>query len=346
MTIPRAKLIHPDVSLWYHCMSTCVRGAFLLRDDNREARKRWIEERMEFLSGIFALSVGSYAILDNHLHLVLGLQPKRLAELSDEEILDRWYMLYPPKGSNRKVLTDEKLQKRREEDLQDAELMAKLRQRIGSISWFCKLLKEPLSRMINKEEGRRGTFFEGRFKSIAIDGPEALLSTSVYVDLNVVAAGKAATPETSLFTSIKARLDHVKRLRRLDDLAAAQQGSVAAALLGEGLNDGLWLAPIGEQLPQGVSRDCFLEMPLGQYVLLVEYSGRLVREGKASISADIAGVFERLGTSAEVWQERLRCLTTNRLTGRFLASTRQGLEEGARRLGLSRLRNLAGAPVR
>ncbi len=360
MTIARSRLIHPDISLWYHCITGCVRGAFLLRSGSEQKRKEWLETRLEELSQVFAVSVGSYCILDNHLHLVLGLQPERLARFSDEEILNRWYILYPPKGSNRKKLTDEKLQKRREEDLQDAELMAKLRKRIGSISWFHKLLKEPLVRMINKEEGRRGTFFEGRFKSIAIGDRESLVTTCVYVDLNIVAANMADSPESSEFTSIKARIDHVKSLGRLDDLAAAQEGTVAATTLGKGLNEGLWLAAIEEQSATGSAGGSdssglqasaeqtavVLDIPLGTYVWLVEHSGRLLRDGKASISAELAGIFERLGTSAEVWQERLECLMNNRLLGRFFASTQERLDELAEQVGQSRVMNLAGAPVR
>jgi hypothetical protein len=33
-------------------------------------------------------------------------------------------------------------------------------------------------------------------------------------------------------------------------------------------------------------------------IKLVDYTGRLFRDGKASISADLAGIFERLGCSA------------------------------------------------
>ena len=36
---------------------------------------------------------------------------------------------------------------------------------------------------------------------------------------------------------------------------------------------------------------------LGSYVQLVDYSGRLFRQGKASISAELAAIFERLGCS-------------------------------------------------
>jgi hypothetical protein len=44
---------------------------------------------------------------------------------------------------------------------------------------------------------------------------------------------------------------------------------------------------------------------LGSYLLLVDYTGRLFREGKAVISREVAEIFERLGSSAETWQARL-----------------------------------------
>ena len=40
-----------------------------------------------------------------------------------------------------------------------------------------KCLKEPLSRLANREEQTRGAFFEGRFKSVAILDEESLLAT-------------------------------------------------------------------------------------------------------------------------------------------------------------------------
>jgi hypothetical protein len=38
---------------------------------------------------------------------------------------------------------------------------------------------------------------------------------------------------------------------------------------------------------------------LESYVQHVDYTGRLFRQGKASISAELAGIFERLGCSAK-----------------------------------------------
>ena len=57
------------------------------------------------------------------------------------------------------------------------------RERLQSLSWFMKCLKEPLSRLANREEQTRGAFFEGRFKSVAILDEEALLATCASIDL-------------------------------------------------------------------------------------------------------------------------------------------------------------------
>ena len=94
--------------------------------------------------------------------------------------------------------------------LQDIPWVAKTRERLQSISWFMKCLKEPISRRANREDKCRGAFFEARFKSVAILDEEALLATSTYIDLNPVAAKIADVPETSEHTSIKQRVEHIK----------------------------------------------------------------------------------------------------------------------------------------
>ena len=65
-----------------------------------------------------------------------------------------------------------------------------------------KCLKEPLSRLANKQDEAKGAFFEGRFKSVAILDDESLLATCAYIDLNPVAAGITKVPESSPHTSI------------------------------------------------------------------------------------------------------------------------------------------------
>jgi hypothetical protein len=85
---------------------------------------------------------------------------------------------------------------------------------------------------------------------------------------------------------------------------------------------------------------------LGSYLLLVDYTGRLFRTGKAAISAELAGIFDRLGSRAESWRGRLEKLRTGRLFGRFFATSRDRLREVAGRLNVRRVANLAGCPAR
>ena len=85
---------------------------------------------------------------------------------------------------------------------------------------------------------------------------------------------------------------------------------------------------------------------LGNYLLLVDYTGRIYREGKAVISAELGAILERLGSSAEIWQARLRKLASGHLLGRFFAATQSRLREVAQRLGVRRLANLAGCMTR
>jgi hypothetical protein len=84
---------------------------------------------------------------------------------------------------------------------------------------------------------------------------------------------------------------------------------------------------------------------LGNYLLLVDYSARLFRQGKATLSRELAAILDRLGSSADHWQTRLEKLRQGRLLGRFFATRRARLREVAERLGLRRVPNVAGCPT-
>jgi len=343
MTIARAHLVVPSVTRWYHCVTRCVRRAFLLGEGPSD-RKVWIDKRLEELAQIFSLAVGGFSVLDNHLHLLVRLDPEVAKGWSDEEVVRRWGRLFPPRDKSRQpiAVSNDWIQWR----LKDAAWVATARERLQSLSWFMKCLKEPLSRLANREEQTRGAFFEGRFKSVAILDEESLLATCAYIDLNPVAAGIAEVPEASEHTSIKERVDHVKDQGRTDDLKGAREGSVAGSSASAGLEETQWLCPIEDRRRLGSPREGMLEgFSLASYLLLVDYSGRLFREGKAAISHEMGEIFDRLGTTAETWQARLEKLSKGRLLGRFFAASRERLREVAERLGLRRVPNLGGCPA-
>ena len=143
--------------------------------------------------------------------------------------------------------------------LKDASGSRRHAQRLQSLSWFMKCLKEPLSRLANRQEQTRGAFFEGRFKSVAILDEESLLAICAYIDLNPVAAGIAEVPETSAHTSIKQRVEHVEAQGRTEDLKAARAGSVAGSTAAAGLEESLWLCPIEDRRRLDSSREGMME---------------------------------------------------------------------------------------
>ncbi len=117
-----------------------------------------------------------------------------------------------------------------------------------------------------------------------------------------------------------------------------EQGIVAGSNSSAGLEESIWLCPIEDRHNVDSRREGMLEgFSLGSYLLLVDYTGRLFRDGKAVISAELTGIFERLGSSAESWRGRLEKLKSGRLLGRFFAASRERLRAVAAHLEVHHL---------
>lgn len=204
MTRARAHLVDVENGGFYHCISRCVRRGWLCGMDivsgrSYEHRKAWVEERILLLSRIFAVEVYGYAVMSNHYHVVVQVNPRRVGEWSDAEVIRRWVGLCGP--------GDERGRANREAALTtDPERIACLRERLGSLSWFMRCLNEPIARQANREERCTGRFWEGRFKSMALLDETALLSCMAYVDLNPIRAKLVCRVEDCPHTSIARRL--------------------------------------------------------------------------------------------------------------------------------------------
>ncbi len=72
MTMARAHLVDPSFTCWYHCVTRCVRRAFLLGEGEGD-RKVWIEKRLAELAHILSAAVGGFSVIDNHLHVLVRL---------------------------------------------------------------------------------------------------------------------------------------------------------------------------------------------------------------------------------------------------------------------------------
>ena len=345
MTMARKLLVDAEVTRFYHCVSRCVRRAFLC-GKGFEHRKQWIEDRLQVLSDSFAISVAGFAVLDNHLHLLIRLDPLEAQTWSPEQLVRRWISVFRPSQldfENAKAVDAWVAA-----EAQNPKKIESYRERLSNLGWFMKALKEPLARMANKEDDCKGAFWEGRYKSVAILDEEALLAISTYIDLNPFAAGASALPETSKHTSLRQRVVHVKRKGKLQTLKAAQQGSIAGSKASGNLEQDHWLIPIEDRRPySGDSvREGMLEsFSLGSYLQLVDYTSRLYRSGKARLSAKVAGIFERLGTSSEYWMARMKkLLRSDSLHGNYFAGDRQRLRELADHRGHHHIVNLSPQP--
>ena len=167
------------------------------------------------------------------------------------------------------------------------------------------------------------------------------------IDLNPVAAGIATAPETSPHTSVQQRVQHAQAKGRLEALKAAAGGSVAGSQAAGEVEEDLWLCPMEDRRRQGSQREGLLEgFSLGSYLLLVDYTSRLCRAGKARVSGEVASILDRLGTSAEVWGHRIRKLFEKaRLVGSYFCTDRERLRELARQRGVHHLDNLVSSPA-
>jgi REP element-mobilizing transposase RayT len=210
MTYPRSQLVSDDEPGFYHCVSRCVRRAFLCGRDSLsgrsfEHRQQWIENRIFALAESFAVSVFAYAIMSNHFHIVLRNDPQQAWRWSNREVAERWLALFPGSISNRDDPAC--FERATLALLGNAERLDVIRQRLGSISWFMRALNEPIARMANREDGCTGRFWEGRFKCQALLDEQAVLSCMAYVDLNPVRAGICDSLRSSEHTSVRHRLE-------------------------------------------------------------------------------------------------------------------------------------------
>jgi hypothetical protein len=101
---PAAASVHRSKSKDVTEESAISRRIFAVDDDMPTKdqpfkRKEWIERRLEELAEIFAVSLGGFSVLDNHLHVLLRLDPDTATGWSDEEVVRRWGSLFPPRSS-------------------------------------------------------------------------------------------------------------------------------------------------------------------------------------------------------------------------------------------------------
>ncbi|WP_040571956.1 transposase [Shewanella benthica] len=280
MSRPRRTQVSIEDTPFYHTTSRCVRKAWLTgvdKDSGRsyEHRREWVESRLIELAGVFSIDIAAYAVMSNHLHVVLRIDIESANRWTDREAVEHWHQLFKGTEITQKFLKCEIIESHEINALKHS--IALYRSRLSDISWFMRCLNEPIARMANKEDKCTGHFWEGRFKSQALLDEAAVLACMAYVELNPIRAKMANTPETSDHTSLKLRVK------------AALKGKQPEKLLPFIGNECL-------KQPKGI------QFSLKDYLELVDETGRILRDDKRGfISASASKILTRLNISSDNW---------------------------------------------
>ena len=309
MPYSRKSVIEPDLSVTLHCISRCVRRAWLcgrdpLNDKDYEHRRSWIYKGIQALSKIFAVEVFACSVMNNHYHLVLRVDQEVAMSWSNEEVVYRWDQIY----SVRKALTgmagdlDKTIMNMA---LERPELIAEWRSRLCNISWFMKQLNEPLARQANKEDGCKGRFWEGRFKCQRLEDESALLACMAYVDLNPIRAGLADTPEESDCTSAQDRILSLQAQQAQCEIEESPSPPIShpsPTSIESDLKRADWLTPV-EFIRVGQEKQGWL-LTLEEYLTILDETGRCMKEGKrGAIPSGLAPILSRLKLKEENWMQ-------------------------------------------
>ena len=316
MPIARKMLLDLANPGWVHCISRCVRRAFLTGKDpvsgrDLSHRRQWAEDRLKELAATFACDVAAFAVMSNHVHIVVRMQPEAVATWSSVEVATRWAAIFGtrlPRSSDGRVRSEviDRLSR-------DAAWIEERRRRLSDLSWFMRAFSESIAVRANAEDECRGRFWEGRFTSVAILDQAALIACMAYVDLNPVRAGIVDRPEQGRCTSFRQRVVAAQRQRIPRKAVITESARKIPAGVDPG-NGGramppppdLWIAPmtrcvLGDPARAGVLGQQVLNVD--EYLHFVDFSGRIVREGKSGrIPPDVAPLLSRLGLRPEDWK--------------------------------------------
>jgi len=288
MTIARRDIVDNETAGFYHCTNRCVRRTFLcgideLTGKDYSHRKDWLEQRMLSLCDIFSVEIYAYAVLDNHYHIVLYLDPMLPLTWSDEDIAERWLNAYPGRLEEPQFAQQRELKK--QAIMGDKSKLKSYRKRLGSLSWFMGRLNEPLAKRSNQEDFCTGSFWQGRYSAQALLDEGAIFSCMAYVDLNPVRARMTDKLETSLNTSIKRRLATLETL----------ESDARPSHLKENITS--------INRPRHSKK---LSMTVNEYINLVEWTGQsIVYPNKAALPPTISTSLHRLNLQQTHWLKQI-----------------------------------------
>lgn len=303
MAKPRNQILDDVNPRTYHCFSCCIQQELLL--DDGSGRRAWIQDLCATLGRALAVDIHSFTVMHNHFHIILTTRPDLVREWSDEEVARRDLLVCPGTWKRRlKGIKDgtPPLEEEIAAFVADTKRLEIARFRLSNLSWFMSRLKEPIARRANKESGKRGHFWEGRFESISVVDNPGLLLTSIYVDLNQVRAGMVDHPEDAPYTSFAYRLRPF--IKHMPVTQARYEISLAE----------------------------FENVTLEMYAGWVDHEARRLKSGKKAMREDAPPIAERLGLTREELDCYL-CSGVRDFRGTAIGTQESLKEEAERRNG-------------
>ena len=177
-----------------------------------EHRRVWIDALIRVLSSLFSIDVCAYAVLSNHYHLVVKLDPEHAVHWSDDVVLKRCTSVFKETLMVQRHIADANLCQAEQDSLQST--AAIYRQRLSSLSWFMKRLSQPIPRQVYAEDNCAGHFWEARFRSQVLITERALICAMAYVDHNPVRAGIARwRPLSAVVGPVSGGFSSLRRFR-------------------------------------------------------------------------------------------------------------------------------------
>jgi hypothetical protein len=244
---------------------------------------------------LLAVDLLGYALMGNHIHLVIRTRPDRSAAWTAVEVRRRFTAAHMVRDG-RPCAPDAALPGLR----RPAVDVATARQTLAHPGMMLRAVKEGFARRLNRSDGTAGHVWESRYQDIAVLDDGGALACLVYVDLNPFRAGLVEDPAESLFCSA--------RHRRGVDRSAPDAWLAARLAPGNG--------------------PCVLDhkgRPLGswswderQLADLVQATARLIRNGEGPLPAWARELLPRLGVQSDRWADRMG--RAGMLQGNVLAS--------------------------
>ena len=180
------------------------------QDQDKETFHKILFKQLKF-SG---LRVIAWCFMGNHFHLLLEIPDREtaLAGLSEEDVIGRLSCFSEELST--KLLLGEVADCRRSGNVAGLTRIAeKVGKRLFDLSMFMKELKLKMTLAFNFTHGRKGTLWEGRFKSLVVAGEETVRAVAAYIDLNPIRAGLVKQPEDYRWCSYAAAVGGMRLAR-------------------------------------------------------------------------------------------------------------------------------------